>query len=89
MALRGREQQDVSMDSMRARPRKGDRVQINGFLGLFEVVQVGMDGSTADLKHLDLSGPDYIEKEILYHELIYPNDPQLTYANESSRISAR
>ena len=63
------------MDNTRQRPRKGDRVQINGFLGVFEVVHVGPNGATADVKHLGLPGPDYIEVEILSQELIYINTP--------------
>ena len=68
---------DQSMDNTLKRPRKGDRVQINGFLGAFEVVQVAQDGSTADVRHVGSHGPDYIEKDILSHELIYPTLPNL------------
>jgi hypothetical protein len=49
----------------------GDMVQIMGFSGTFEVVQVRQDGLFADLKHLGSPGPDYIEKEIFSWELIY------------------
>jgi hypothetical protein len=51
-------------------------------LGRFEVIQVGLNGATTDLKHVGLSGPDYIERDILSHELIYLNAQKLdTSAN--------
>jgi hypothetical protein len=57
------------------RTQIGDRVQIMGFTGTFEVVQLRQGGLVADLKHLGSPGPDYIEKEIFSCELIYPNPP--------------
>jgi hypothetical protein len=68
---------DVRMNSKTRRPRIGDQVGIAGFLGRFEVIQVGLNGATTDLKHLGLSGPDYIERDILSHELIYLNAEKL------------
>jgi len=59
------------MNSKIRRPRIGDQVGIAGFLGKFEVIQVGLNGAMTDLKHLGSSGPDYIERDILSHELIY------------------
>ena len=64
---------DVGMNSKIRRPRIGDQVGIAGFLGRFEVIQVGFNGAMTDLKHLGVSGPDYIERDILSHELIYLN----------------
>lgn len=73
---------DQRMNPKTRRPRIGDQVGIAGFLGRFEVVKVGIDGATTDLKHLGLSGPDYIERDILCHELIYLNAQKLdTSAN--------
>ena len=70
------------MNSKIRRPRIGDQVKIAGFLGRFEVVQVGLNGAMTDVKHLGSSGPDYIERDILSHELIYLNAPRLeTSAN--------
>ena len=60
-----------SMNTRRQPPRIGDRVRISGFLGSFEIVEIRQDGLMADLKHLDLPGPEYIEREILSKELIY------------------
>lgn len=71
MALQKSGPHDVRMDSLKRIPRIGDQVRITGFSGRFEVVRVGKDGSMADLKHLDVPGPDYIERDILHHELIY------------------
>jgi hypothetical protein len=60
-------------------PLVGDRVRIKGFLGVFEVVEVEMHGSMVDVKHLDdLPGPAYIEKEVLWHELVYLHAQQKT-----------
>ena len=64
---------DVGMNSKIRRPCIGDQVGIAGCLGRFEVIQVGFNGAMTDLKHLGVSGPDYIERDILSHELIYLN----------------
>ena len=80
---------DLGMDNSWQRPRKGDRVQINGFLGVFEVVQVGPNGATADLKHLGAPGPDYIEAEILAQELIYLNNPKTMTPSKNIRAQDR
>jgi len=63
------------MNSIRRIPRKGDRVQILGFLGTFEVVLFKADG-TCDLRHLDSPGPDYIENQVFWRELVYLNPSQ-------------
>jgi hypothetical protein len=55
------------------RPYKGDRVRIIGQTGLFQVVNVTKDGLFADLRRLQMPGPDYIEKEIPRVDLIYVN----------------
>jgi hypothetical protein len=89
MALKDDRKHDVSMNNIAQRPRKGDRVQINGFLGVFEVVRVENNGSTADLKHLGVPGPDYIEKEILSHELVYPNARQIDHCANLSTPRGR
>jgi hypothetical protein len=68
---------DMRMNSKTRRPRIGDQVGIAGFLGRFEVVQVGLNGAMTDLKHLGVPGPDYIERDILSHELIYLNAQKL------------
>ena len=80
MASSERKLHDLSMDiNPRQRPpRRGDRVQVHGFLDIFEVVRVGHNGATADVKHIGVPGPDYIEVEILSQELIYLNTPQTT-----------
>ena len=57
-------------------PHVGDRVRLTGFLGVFEVIRVGPDGSLVDLKHLDLHRTDYIEREVSAHDLIYVRAPQ-------------
>jgi hypothetical protein len=59
------------MNTRRQTPRVGDRVRISGFIGAFEIVEIRQDGLMTDLKHLDLPGPEYIEREILSKELIY------------------
>jgi hypothetical protein len=64
---------DVEMSSKTKTPGVGDHVGIAGFLGRFEVVQVALEGAMTDLKHLGISGPDYIERDILSQELIYLN----------------
>ena len=71
MALQERRMHHLFMDMMRKKPCIGDRVRIMGFLGLFEVIQIRQNGLMVDLKHLNLPGPDYIEKEVLAKELIY------------------
>ena len=40
------------MGEFRKKPGIGDRVQITGFLGEFEVVQIKQHGLVVDLKHL-------------------------------------
>jgi hypothetical protein len=73
---------DERMNSKIRRPRLGDQVGIAGFLGRFEVIQIGLNGAIIDLKHLGSCGPDYIERDILSHELIYLNAEKLdTSAN--------
>lgn len=63
------------MDTVRERaPRLGDRVRINGFVGLFEIILLRENGM-CDLKHLDSAGSDYIETELLSKELIYIDHP--------------
>ena len=62
---------DLSMPIIRNSPSIGDRVQIAGFLGEFEVVQVRNGGLMADVRHLGSPGPDYIEEDILSTDLIY------------------
>jgi hypothetical protein len=64
------------MDTYTRKPRVGDRVRIKGFLGVFEVVEVAPRGSMVDVKHLDLHHPAYIEKEVLWHELIFLHGEQ-------------
>jgi hypothetical protein len=59
------------------RPYKGDRVRILGQTGVFQVVNVSKDGLFADLRRLQVSGPDYFEKEIPRVVLIYVNAPRL------------
>jgi hypothetical protein len=66
------------MDRNKRPPRIGDRVQISGFLGHFEVVQIRQEGLMTDLKHLGFPGPDYIEREILSKELIYPDQQEVS-----------
>jgi hypothetical protein len=60
------------------KPRVGDRVQIVGFTGAYEVVRVERNGLMVDLKHLGHSESDYIEKQILAHELRYVGNMQAT-----------
>lgn len=76
MALPESRPEDVAMDSIMKRPCIGDRVRINGFLGVFEIVQIRQEGLMVDLKHLCVPGPDYIEREVLSKELIYLKPPQ-------------
>jgi hypothetical protein len=71
-------QHHLNMDRNKRPPRIGDRVQISGFLGTFEVVQIRQEGLMTDLKHLGFSGPDYIEREILSKELIYPDHQEVS-----------
>jgi hypothetical protein len=78
MALREWRLHYLSMETHARMPRVGDRVRIKGFLGVFEVVEVGPQGSMVDVKHLDLPGPAYIEKEVLWHELVYLHAQQKT-----------
>jgi hypothetical protein len=52
-------------------PKIGDRVRLTGFLGVFEVVRIFHHGTMVDLKHLDLYGPDYVEREVSTHDLTY------------------
>jgi hypothetical protein len=61
------------MGEIRRKPGIGDQVQITGFLGEFEAVQIRQHGLAVDLKHLGLPKPDYIERDIPTSELIYPN----------------
>jgi hypothetical protein len=63
------------MNSLR-KPRVGDRVQIVGFTGAYEVVRVERNGLMVDLKHLGHAESDYIEKQILAHELRYVGNTQ-------------
>lgn len=77
MAIRGESLHDLTMDNVRRMPCIGDRVRIAGFLGRFEIIRIGVDG-TCDLKHLDSPGPDYIEKQVLPRELVYLNPSQPT-----------
>jgi hypothetical protein len=58
------------------RPRLGDQVRIDGFLGVFEIVRVDRNGLMVDLKHVGRHGSDYIEKEILTRELTYVDVPR-------------
>jgi hypothetical protein len=78
---------DLSMNITRKYPSIGDRVQIDGFLGEFEVVQVRNDGMMADLRHLGSPGPDYLEKDILSRDLIYSRRSQHA-ANSPTQRSA-
>ncbi len=73
MARRYLRLHDLKMDTSLKRPSIGDRVQLTGFLGVFEVVRLVQNGSMVDLKHLDKGGPDYIEQEMSSRELIYLN----------------
>ena len=66
------------MDRNTRPPRIGDRVRISGFLGLFEIVQIRQECLMTDLKHLGFPGPDYIEREILSKELIYPDQQEVS-----------
>lgn len=66
---------DRSMNTLR-KPRIGDHVRIDGFLGVFEIVRIERNGMMVDLKHLGMPGPDYIEKEILTRELMYLDSPR-------------
>jgi hypothetical protein len=66
------------MDRNKRPPRIGDQVQISGFLGTFEIVQIRQEGLMTDLKHLGFPGPDYIEREILSKELIYPDQQEVS-----------
>ncbi len=77
MALRDLRLHDLSMDTPKKEPRIGDRVRLTGFLGVFEVVRIVQNGSMVDLKHLDFTGPDYIEQEVFSQDLIYLNLQQL------------
>ena len=65
----------MRMGETRKKPCIGDRVQIAGFLGDFEVVLIRQRGLAVDLKHLGFPEPDFIEKDIPSSELIYPNPP--------------
>lgn len=78
MAQRGLRLHDFNMDTLLRRPSIGDRVRLTGFLGVFEVVRIVQDGSLVDLKHLDFTGPDYIEQEVCSQDLIYLSAQQLT-----------
>jgi hypothetical protein len=64
------------MDTTRRVPREGDRIQIAGFLGVFEVVGVREGGTSADLKHLSMECWDYTEEDLLSKETVYMNPPQ-------------
>jgi hypothetical protein len=77
MAQRGSRLHDFNMDTLLRRPNIGDRVRLTGFLGVFEVVRIVQDASLVDLKHLDFTGPDYIEQEVCTQDLIYLNAQQL------------
>jgi hypothetical protein len=55
----------------------GDQVRITGFLGRFDVIELGLNGSMVHIKHLGLPGPDYFERYILAHELNYLNVQKL------------
>lgn len=76
---------DSKMDTLLRRPSIGDRVRLTGFLGVFEVVRIVQDGSLVDLKHLDFTGPDYIEQEVCSQDLIYLSAQQLAFL--ASRIA--
>jgi len=76
MALREWPLDHRFMENHSRMPRVGDRVRIKGFLGVFEIVEVGLRGSMVDVKHLDSPGPAYIEREVLWHELEYPQAQQ-------------
>jgi hypothetical protein len=70
------------MDTVNRMPCKGDRVQVPGFLGVFEVIEVRENGSCADLKHLSLPCWDYTEEDMLSKKLTYLDPPQsVTPAN--------
>jgi hypothetical protein len=71
---------DLSMENARKRPLAEKRVQINCFLGVFEVIQIGQNG-------LDVPGPDYVETEIVSQELIYLESPQ--FLTPSKRLPAQ
>ena len=73
---------------MRKVPRIGDRVRIVGFMGEFQVVRVWQGGIMADLRHLGSAGPDYIEKEILSRDLIYPEPPRPPANQSASQTQA-
>jgi hypothetical protein len=88
MAQGQRRLQDMSMISMRKVPRIGDRVRIVGFVGDFQVVKVWQNGIMADLRHLGSAGPDYIEKEILSRDLIYPDPPRPSTNQSASQTQA-
>ncbi|MGD0733413.1 MAG: hypothetical protein ABR956_19270 [Terracidiphilus sp.] len=61
------------MDNKTRVPRKGDRIQIAGFLGVFEVIELREDGLCADLKHLSLPCWDHTEENLPSKELVYLN----------------
>jgi hypothetical protein len=71
MARREKSLHHPSMYTSMKNPKIGDRVRLTGFLGVFEVVRIFQHGTMVDLKHLDLYGPDYIEREVSTHDLTY------------------
>ena len=75
------------MNSLR-KPRVGDRVQIVGFTGAYEVVRVERNGLMVDLKHLGHGDSDYIEKQILAHELRYVGNSQATSSTITNQPKA-
>lgn len=77
------EHDDRNMNTLR-KPRIGDHVRIDGFLGVFEVVRIERNGMMVDLKHLGRPGSDYIEKEILTRELKYLDSPRPVSAATAS-----
>ena len=79
-------------------PQIGDRVRLTGFLGVFEVVRIFQNGTMVDLKHLDLYGPDYIEREVSTHDLTYlcssrppsfPSRPSPAHVDDSISASTQ
>ena len=73
------------MSHVMRRPYKGDRVRIIGQTGVFQVVNVSKDGLFADLRRLEMPGPDYIEKEIPRVDLVYVNAPRVPIQQTRAR----
>lgn len=59
------------MDSSKRKLCLGDRVRRNGFFGVFEVIRVLEGGSQVDIKHLDLCGPNFIERGVTARDLTF------------------